>query len=87
MIIKRKMTKFGIEASVWKLGYISLDRFSKYGSITMNLYVTEDSPQYIESMVEMIQEELFDEYFESGRDIYDACEKYMIDNNEFFKQK
>ena len=48
MLIKSKMTNFGIEASVWKLGYISLDRVAKYGSITMNLYLTEEAPQYIE---------------------------------------
>ena len=36
MLIKSKMTNFGIEANVWKLGYISLDRVAKYGSVTMN---------------------------------------------------
>ena len=86
MIIKSKMTNFGIEASVWKLGYISLDRVAKYGSVTMNLYVTEDASQYIESIVEPIKEELFDVYFESGKDIYQACEQYMLDHNEFFKE-
>lgn len=86
MIIKSKMTNFGIEASVWKLGYVSLDRVAKYGSVTMNLYLTEDATQYIESIVEPIKEELFDAYFESGKDIYQACEQYMIDHNEFFKE-
>ena len=86
MIIKSKMTDYGIEASVWKLGYISLDRVAKYGSVTMNLYVTEDASQYIESIVEPIREDLFDTYFESGKDIYEACEQYMIDHNEFFKE-
>lgn len=84
MLVKSKMTNFGIEAKIWKLGYISLDRVAKYGSITMNLYLTEDASQYIESIVEPIKEELFDQYFESGRDTYEACEQYMLDNNEFF---
>lgn len=86
MLIKSKMTNFGIEASVWKLGYISLDRVAKYGSVAMNLYLTEDAQQYIESIVEPIREDLFDTYFESGKDIYQACEQYMLDHNEFFKE-
>ena len=86
MLIKSKMTNFGIEASVWKLVYISLDRVAKYGSITMNLYLTEEAPQYIESIVEPIREDLFDAYFESVKDIYQACEQYMLDYNEFFKE-
>lgn len=86
MLIKNKMTDYGIEASIWKLGYISLDRVAKYGSVTMNLYLTEGANQYIESIVEPIREELFDAYFESGEDVYRACEQYMLDHNEFFKE-
>ena len=39
MIRHKMMTEFGIEAEIWKVGYISLDRVNKYGSITMCLYL------------------------------------------------
>lgn len=84
MLIKSKITDFGVEASIWKLGYISLDRVAKYGSISMNLYVTENAIQYIESITQVIDENLFDAYFENNADIYEMCEKYMLENNEFF---
>ena len=29
------MTELGIEAEIWKVGYISLDRVNKYGSVTI----------------------------------------------------
>ena len=38
MIRHKVMTEFGIEAEIWKVGYISLDRVNKYGSITMSLF-------------------------------------------------
>ena len=31
MIKKKVMTELGIEAEIWKVGYISLDRVNKYG--------------------------------------------------------
>nr|DAG86146.1 MAG TPA: hypothetical protein [Caudoviricetes sp.] len=86
MLIKRKMTSFGVEAKIWKLGYISLDRFEKYGSITMNLYMTENAEHYIESIVEpILDKNVFDKYFENGGDIFENCERFMLENCEFFK--
>jgi len=85
MIIKKVRTQFGVEAEVWKLGYISLDRVAKYGSITMNLYFTEDAEQYIDSKTQLIPEEKFDEYFESGGDLFENCERFMLENCEVFK--
>lgn len=84
MIIKNVKTQFGVEASIWKLGYISLDRVAKYGSITMNLYFTEDAEQYIDSMTQLIPEDKFDEYFESGGDLFENCERFMLENCELF---
>lgn len=86
MIKKKYMTDYGVEANIWKLGYISLDRFNKYGSVTMCLYLNEEATKYIHSIVEPITDtEVFDKYFESGKDIYLACEEFMVDNNDFFK--
>lgn len=86
MIKKRTMTDYGIEAETWKLGYISLDRVAKYGSITMNLYVSEEAKTYIKSVVEPIKEEVFDKYFETEtNDFYNQCEKFMLEQCEFFK--
>lgn len=86
MIIKKVKTQFGIEADIWKLGYISLDRFEKYGSITMNLYLTEDAEHYIDSKTQLIPAEKFDEYFESGGDIFENCERFMMENCELFME-
>lgn len=86
MIIKKVKTQFGIEADIWKLGYISLDRFEKYGSITMNLYLTEDAEHYIDSKTQLIPADKFDEYFESGGDIFENCERFMMENCELFME-
>lgn len=86
MIIKKVKTQFGIEADIWKLGYISLDRFEKYGSITMNLYLTEDAEHYIDSKTQLIPAEKFDEYFESGGNIFENCERFMMENCELFME-
>lgn len=87
MIKKEYMTDYGVKADIWKLGYVSLDRFNKYGSVTMCLYLNKEATKYIHSIVEPITEpEVFDKYFESEKDIYQACEEFMIDNSEFFKE-
>ena len=86
MIIRKVKTQFGIEADIWKLGYISLDRFEKYGSITMNLYLTEDAEHYIDSKTQLIPADKFDEYFESGGDIFENCERFMMENCELFME-
>lgn len=86
MIIKKVKTQFGIEADIWKLGYISLDRFEKYGSITMNLYLTEDAEHYIDSKTQLIPADKFDKYFESGGDIFENCERFMMENCELFME-
>lgn len=86
MIIKKVKTQFGVDAEIWKLGYISLDRVSKYGSITMNLYFTEDAEQYIDSKTQLIPEDKFDEYFESGGDIFENCERFMLENCDLFME-
>ena len=67
MIKHKIMTEFGIEAEIWKVGYISLDRVNKYGSITMCLYLSEEATQYLTKVTEVIlSTETFDTYFENG---------------------
>ena len=81
MIKKKVMTELGIEAEIWKVGYISLDRVNKYGSITMCLYLTEEAPQYILKVTETILDAAtFDKYFENGGDVIDNSEQFMLDN-------
>ena len=64
MIRHKVMTEYGIEAEIWKVGYISLDRVNKYGSITMCLYLTEEATQYLTKVTEVIlSTESFDTYF------------------------
>ena len=85
MIKHKVMTDYGIEAEIWKVGYISLDRVNKYGSITMCLYFSEDAEQYIKTVVEpILSSELFDKYFENGGDVIENAELFMKENCEMF---
>lgn len=87
MIKHKVMTDYGIEADIWKVGYISLDRINKYGSITMCLYLTEEATQYVTKVTEVIMDpEKFDEYFENGGDIIKNSERFMKENCELFTE-
>lgn len=87
MIKHKVMTDYGIEADVWKVGYISLDRVNKYGSITMCLYLSEEATQYVTKVTEVIMDpEKFDEYFENGGDIIENSERFMKENCELFTE-
>lgn len=87
MIKHKVMTDYGIEADTWKVGYISLDRINKYGSITMCLYLTEEATQYVTKVTEVIMDpEKFDEYFENGGDIIENSERFMKENCELFTE-
>ena len=88
MIKKKIMTDLGVEAESWKVGYISLDRVNKYGSITICLYVSETASKYIYSIVEpILSPEVFDTYFENGGDVIENAELFMIDNCDLFKEE
>ena len=85
MIRHKMMTDYGVEAEIWKVGYISLDRVNKYGSITMCLYLTEDATQYLTKVTEVIlSAEDFDTYFENGGDVIENSERFMMENCEVF---
>lgn len=87
MIKHKVMTDYGIEADIWKVGYISLDRINKYGSITMCLYLTEEATQYVTKVTEVIMDpEKFDGYFENGGDIIENSERFMKENCELFTE-
>lgn len=88
MIKKKVMTEFGVEADIWKVGYISLDRINKYGSITMCLYMNEDAAKHILTLVEpILSEELFDLYFENGGDVIENAERFMLENCPTFTKE
>ena len=88
MIKKKIMTDLGVEAEIWKVGYISLDRVNKYGSITICLYVSETASKYIYSIVEpILSPEVFDTYFENGGDVIENAELFMMDNCVLFKDE
>ena len=88
MIKKKVMTEFGVEADIWKVGYISLDRINKYGSITMCLYMNEDATKHILTVVEpILSEELFDLYFENGGDVIENAERFMLENCPTFTEE
>ena len=85
MIRHKMMTDYGVEAEIWKVGYISLDRVNKYGSITMCLYLTEDATQYLTNVTEVIlSAEDFDTYFENGGVVIENSERFMMENCEVF---
>ena len=88
MIRHKMMTEFGIEAEIWKVGYISLDRVNKYGSITMCLYLSEEATQYLTKVTEIIFDPTeFDTYFENGGDVIKNSERFMQDVCEVFTGK
>ena len=88
MIRHKVMTEFGIEAEIWKVGYISLDRVNKYGSITMCLYLTEEATQYLTKVTEVIFDPTeFDMYFENGGDVIENSERFMQEVCETFTGK
>ena len=88
MIKKKVITEFGVEADIWKIGYISLDRINKYGSITVCLYVNENAKQYIHSITEpILSSELFDKYFENGGDVIENAELFIKENCKLFIEK
>ena len=88
MINKKVITDLGVEAEIWKVGYISLDRVNKYGSITMCLYASETATKYLYSVVEpILSPELFDKYFENGGDVIENAELFMKENCEMFIEK
>ncbi len=88
MIKHKVMTDFGIEAEIWKVGYISLDRVNKYGSITMCLYLSEEAEQYLTKVTEVIIDpKEFDTYFENGGDVVENAERFMKDVCEVFTGK
>lgn len=39
----------------------------------------------IESRVDVKVLDDLETYIQTGRDIYEVCEQYMLDNNEFFR--
>ena len=78
------MTSMGIEADIWKIRYISLDVFEKYGSITMCLFFNESADQYIDSITQVILEEDFDTYFANSTDIYADAERFMMERCDIF---
>ena len=88
MIKHKVMTEYGIEAEIWKVGYISLDRVNKYGSITMCLYLSEEATQYLTKVTEVIFDPTeFDMYFENGGDVIENSERFMKDVCEVFTGK
>ena len=88
MIKHKGMTEYGIEAEIWKVGYISLDRVNKYGSITMCLYLSEEATQYLTKVTEVIFDPTeFDMYFENGGDVIENSERFMQDVCEVFTGK
>ena len=88
MIKKKIMTDYGIEADTWKVGYISLDRVNKYGSIRRCLYFNETAEQYVKNVVEpILSPELVDKYFENGGDVIENAELFMMDNCDLFKDE
>lgn len=89
-LIKEKMTNFGVTASYWKLGYVSIDRINKYGSLTLNLFLIKDAEKYIESYTVVLDDiDKFDEFFgkntvEKYRDTYHAAYEYIKKYDEIF---
>lgn len=89
-LIKETETNLGISASYWRIGYISLDRVSKYGSITIMLYINKTAKQYIDQYTELIDsEEKFNEFFSTValaeyKDIYNSGYEFIKKYSNYF---
>ena len=90
-LIKSKQTNYGIEASYWRVGYVSLDRITKYGSISLNLFFNKDAVDYIDSKTVIIEtQEEYEQFFsaealQNYRDIYHAAYEFVKSKDEYFK--
>lgn len=89
-LIKNQQTTYGIEASYWRVGYVSLDRVSKYGSITLNLFFNKEAKDYIDSRTVVIETpEEYDNFFsvqalQEYRNIYHAAYEFAKSKDEYF---
>lgn len=90
-LIKNKETNYGIEASYWRIGYVSLDRINKYGSISLNLFFNKDAKDYIDSKTVIIETaEEYEKFFstealQNYKDIYHASYEFVKSKDEYFK--
>lgn len=88
-LIKEIDTEYGIPASYWKIGMLSVDRNRKEANFTLYLYVKKGESKPISEFVVTLfgmenGEEVFDKYFENTQpeffNIYKSC--YLLAKNE-----
>lgn len=69
---------------IWKLGYISIDRFNKYGSVSMNRVISLEDKFHVESRTTPIMTELFDKYFGDDCNVYEKAKDYILMYDIYF---
>lgn len=69
---------------IWILGYISIDRFNKYGSVSMNRVSTLEDKQPVESRTTPIISDVFDEYFGNSCNVYEKAKEYILLFDDYF---
>lgn len=93
-LIKNKVTKFGIEASYWRVEMITLNYNKKMLEVnfSLNLYLNKGADEFIESfsvtdLMGIEDKTLFSNYFigQEFKDIRTACYMYAKENVPFFK--
>jgi len=89
-LIKEKTTSFGMTASYWRVGMISIDRNMKEASYSLILYFDRDADEFIEtyavSLLGVEDKTEYEQYFSNSNyiNITTACYEHAK-TTEFFK--
>ncbi len=90
-LIKEKMAQFGIPASYWRVGMISIDRHRKEASYSLNLFFDRDAEEFLEtkavSLLGIKDKTQYDEYFAGSEfdNIVQACYEHAKAKVNYFK--
>lgn len=88
---KTEMTEYGVEASYWKIGMVSVDRINNVGSVSIMLYKdrtqSKTNPKkFFIDKVCYFDDKVFPSVFENMTvDLYSMLYEYIKTNEEYFK--
>ena len=89
-LIKEKQTKFGVTANYWRVGMISIDRHRKEASYSLELYLSKDADEFIEShsvsLLGMEDKTEYELYFNNlNKNIIKTCYEHAKAKVDYFK--
>ena len=89
-LIKEKMTQFGMVANYWRVGMISIDRHRQEASYSLELYLSKDADEFIEShsvsLLGMEDKTEYELYFNNlNKNIIKTCYEHAKAKVDYFK--